>query len=85
MGIFGTIWHKRQTPGAARGKSWDPAANTRLAPAAYTQSMCGGKQEVLNILDAKFLLGLGVAVRRREIINVVYNASNNNWSTKTLV
>ncbi|KAI5693575.1 hypothetical protein M8J76_009991 [Diaphorina citri] len=97
MGISRDHWHKRRATGGKRKpirkkrkfELGRPAANTKLGPRRiHTVRTRGGnkKYRALRIDQGNFSWGSECCTRKTRIIDVVYNASNNELvRTKTLV
>ncbi|XP_063242395.1 small ribosomal subunit protein eS8 [Bacillus rossius redtenbacheri] len=97
MGISRDHWHKRRATGGKRKplrkkrkfELGRPAANTKLGPRRiHTVRTRGGnkKYRALRLDQGNFSWGSEGATRKTRIIDVVYNASNNELvRTKTLV
>nr|QBH73378.1 40S ribosomal protein S8 [Eurycantha calcarata] len=97
MGISRDHWHKRRATGGKRKplrkkrkfELGRPAANTKLGPRRiHTVRTRGGnkKYRALRLDHGNFSWGSEGATRKTRIIDVVYNASNNELvRTKTLV
>ncbi|KAJ8982056.1 hypothetical protein NQ317_001465 [Molorchus minor] len=96
MGISRDHWHKRRATGGKRKplrkkrkfELGRPAANTRLGPRRihYVRTRGGNlKYRALRIDTGNFAWGSEGTARKTRIIDVVYNASNNELvRTKTL-
>ncbi|XP_071526401.1 small ribosomal subunit protein eS8 [Panulirus ornatus] len=97
MGISRDHWHKRRATGGKRVQPRKkrkfelgrPAANTKLAPQRiHTVRTRGGnkKYRALRLDSGNFAWGSEGQTRKSRIVDVVYNASNNELvRTKTLV
>merc|ERR1712198_737161 len=97
MGISRDHWHKRRATGGKRVQPRKkrkfelgrPAANTKLGPQRiHTVRTRGGnkKYRALRLDTGNFAWGSEGQTRKTRIIDVVYNASNNEMvRTKTLV
>ncbi|NP_001011604.2 40S ribosomal protein S8 [Apis mellifera] len=97
MGISRDHWHKRRATGGKRKpirkkrkfELGRPAANTKLGPQRiHTVRTRGGnkKYRALRLDTGNFSWGSECTTRKTRIIDVVYNASNNELvRTKTLV
>ncbi|KAG8235228.1 hypothetical protein J437_LFUL015920 [Ladona fulva] len=97
MGISRDHWHKRRATGGKRKplrkkrkfELGRPAANTKLGPKRiHTVRTRGGnkKYRALRLDQGNFSWGSECCTRKTRIIDVVYNASNNELvRTKTLV
>ncbi|XP_045602242.1 small ribosomal subunit protein eS8 [Procambarus clarkii] len=97
MGISRDHWHKRRATGGKRlqprkKRKFElgrPAANTKLAPQRiHTVRTRGGnkKYRALRLDTGNFAWGSEGQTRKTRIVDVVYNASNNELvRTKTLV
>uniref|UniRef100_A0A4D5R965 40S ribosomal protein S8 n=1 Tax=Scolopendra viridis TaxID=118503 RepID=A0A4D5R965_SCOVI len=97
MGISRDHWHKRRKTGGKKKpikkkrkfELGRPAANTRLGPRRiHTVRTRGGnkKYRALRLDQGNFSWGSECCTRKTRIIDVVYNASNNELvRTKTLV
>ncbi|XP_046989482.1 40S ribosomal protein S8 [Schistocerca americana] len=97
MGISRDHWHKRRATGGKRKplrkkrkfELGRPAANTKLGPRRiHTVRTRGGnkKYRALRLDQGNFAWGSEGCTRKTRIIDVVYNASNNELvRTKTLV
>merc|ERR1711933_193939 len=97
MGISRDHWHKRRSTGGRRvairkKRKFElarPAAMTKLAPQRiHTLRVRGGnkKYRALRLDQGNFSWGSEGISRKTRIIDVVYNAANNEWvRTKTLV
>ena len=97
MGISQDNWHKCHKTGGKRKpyhKKWKyelgrPAANTKIGPRhIHTVHVGGGnkKYRALRLDVGNFSWGSECCTRKTRIIDVVYNASNNELvGTKTLV
>ncbi|CAL4126186.1 unnamed protein product [Meganyctiphanes norvegica] len=97
MGISRDHWHKRRATGGKRVQPRKkrkfelgrPAANTKLGPQRiHTVRTRGGnkKYRALRLDTGNFAWGSEGLTRKTRIIDVVYNASNNEMvRTKTLV
>nr|QBH73373.1 40S ribosomal protein S8 [Carausius morosus] len=97
MGISRDHWHKRRATGGKRKplrkkrkfELGRPAANTKLGPRRiHTVRTRGGnkKYRALRLDQGNFSWGSEGTTRKTRIIDVVYNASNNELvRTKTLV
>ncbi|XP_026466873.1 40S ribosomal protein S8 [Ctenocephalides felis] len=97
MGISRDHWHKRRATGGKRKpirkkRKYElgrPAANTKLGPQRiHLVRTRGGnvKHRALRLDTGNFSWGSECATRKARIIDVVYNASNNELvRTKTLV
>ncbi|KAK9870394.1 hypothetical protein WA026_007963 [Henosepilachna vigintioctopunctata] len=97
MGISRDHWHKRRATGGKRKplrkkrkfELGRPAANTRLGPnrVHYVRTRGGNlKYRALRLDTGNFAWGSEGCARKTRIIDVVYNASNNELvRTKTLV
>uniref|UniRef100_A0A8C2UU61 40S ribosomal protein S8 n=1 Tax=Chinchilla lanigera TaxID=34839 RepID=A0A8C2UU61_CHILA len=97
MGISRDNWHKRRKTGGKRKpyhKKWKsevggPAANTKIGPRRiHTVRVRGGnkKYRALRLDVGNFSCGSECCTQKTRIIDVVYNASNNELvCTKTLV
>ncbi|XP_044795053.2 40S ribosomal protein S8-like, partial [Bubalus bubalis] len=97
MGISPDNWHKRRKTGGKRKpyhkkRKYElgrPAANTKIGPRCiHTVRVRGGnkKYRALRLDVGNFSWGSECCTRKTRIIDVVYNASNNELvRTKTLV
>jgi len=97
MGISRDHWHKRRKTGGKRKpihkkRKYElgrPAANTKLGPKRIHIVRCRGgnrKFRALRLDTGNFSWGSESCTRKTRIIDVVYNASNNELvRTKTLV
>ncbi|XP_017396190.1 40S ribosomal protein S8 [Cebus imitator] len=97
MGISRDNWHKRRKTGGKRKpyhkkRKYElgrPAANTKIGPRRiHTVRVRGGnkKYRALRLDVGNFSWGSECCTRKTRIIDVVYNASNNELvRTKTLV
>ncbi|XP_050696749.1 40S ribosomal protein S8 [Eriocheir sinensis] len=97
MGISRDHWHKRRATGGKRTQPRKkrkfelgrPAANTKLAPQRiHTVRTRGGnkKYRALRLDTGNFAWGSEGQTRKTRVVDVVYNASNNELvRTKTLV
>ncbi|KAJ8926699.1 hypothetical protein NQ314_020915 [Rhamnusium bicolor] len=97
MGISRDHWHKRRATGGKRKplrkkrkfELGRPAANTKLGPRRihYVRTRGGNlKYRALRLDTGNFAWGSEGTARKTRIIDVVYNASNNELvRTKTLV
>ena len=97
MGISWDNWHKRRKTGGKRKpyhkkRKYElgrPAANTKIGPRRiHTVRVRGGnkKYRALRLDVGNFSWGSECCTRKTRIIDVVYNASNNELvRTKTLV
>eukprot|EP00612_Vaucheria_litorea_P005978 CAMPEP_0171464174 /NCGR_PEP_ID=MMETSP0945-20130129/7576_1 /TAXON_ID=109269 /ORGANISM="Vaucheria litorea, Strain CCMP2940" /LENGTH=302 /DNA_ID=CAMNT_0011991165 /DNA_START=44 /DNA_END=952 /DNA_ORIENTATION=- len=97
MGISRNSWHKRRHTGAKRcqvrkKRKFElgrPPANTKLGPTRIRSVRCMGgnvKYRGLRLETGNYSWGTEVCTRKTRILDVVYNASNNELvRTKTLV
>ena len=97
MGISRDHWHKRRATGGKRVQPHKkrkfelgrPASNTKLGPKrVHTVRVRGGstKFRALRLDSGNFSWGSENTTRKTRIVDVVYNASNNELvRTKTLV
>jgi small subunit ribosomal protein S8e len=97
MGISRDHWHKRRSTGGKRNpirmkRKFElarPAANTKLGPQRiHTVRVRGGnkKYRALRLDTGNFSWGSEAIARKTRIIDIVYNAANNELvRTKTLV
>merc|ERR1712242_649532 len=97
MGISRDHWHKRRATGGKKTpirkkRKFElarPAAMTKMAPQRiHTLRVRGGnkKYRALRLDTGNFSWGSEAIARKTRIIDVVYNAANNEWvRTKTLV
>lgn len=97
MGISRDHWHKRRATGGKRAPISKkrkfalgrPAAMTKLGPQRIHTLRCRGgnkKYRALRLDQGNFAWGSEAVTRRTRIIDVVYNAANNELvRTKTLV
>ena len=97
MGISRDHWHKRRATGGKRApirmkrkfELGRPAAMTKLGPQRIHTVRCRGgnkKYRALRLDQGNFAWGSEAITRKTRIIDVVYNAANNELvRTKTLV
>merc|ERR1711974_221542 len=97
MGISRDHWHKRRATGGKRApirmkrkfELGRPAAMTKLGPQRIHTVRCRGgnkKYRALRLEQGNFAWGSEAITRKTRIIDVVYNAANNELvRTKTLV
>ncbi|XP_042586344.1 40S ribosomal protein S8b [Cyprinus carpio] len=88
MGIFRDHWHKRSKTGGKRKPCHKKRKYELGRPPANSKRVRGDKKKntALRHYTAKFAWGFECCTRKTRIIDVVYNASNNELvRTKTLV